>query len=498
MNLARIIEPHAADALALTSRNHHTTYGELRDHVAAMRGGLCGLGLVADDRVAIICGNNPLFVVSYLAALGAGLVAVPLNPSSPARELERELAAVGVRAAVVGPAGAGTFAALDRAAVPTLEHVVVTRDTDTLDGAVRYEDLAASVPAAVVDRAPDDLAALLFTSGTAGFPKAAMLSHGNLLANVEQMQAHPGRAQTADDVSFGVLPLFHIFGLNVVLGVSLAVGSRVLLIERFDPVSALEAVTRHGVTILPGAPTMWSAWGGLADADPMAFRSVRIATSGAARLPTEVARMYEERFGLVLSEGYGLTEASPVVTSSAGVNSRPGSIGVPLPGVEVRLVDADGDDVLVGDSGELWVRGPNVFKGYWNDPAATRAALDGDGWLHTGDIAVVDDDGFLYLVDRAKDLIIVSGFNVYPAEVEEVLLEHPAIDAAAVVGVAHPHTGEAVKAYVVVAPGRSVEEDEIIEFCAKHLARYKLPTKVMFVDELPQGAAGKVLRRALR
>ena len=221
-------------------------------------------------------------------------------------------------------------------------------------------------------------------------------------------------------------------------------------------------------------------------------------TTGAAPLSSDVARRMAERFGLDLSEGYGLTEAAPVVTSSIGVPHKVGSIGAPLPGIEVRLVDADGEDVLVGDEGEIWVRGPNVFQGYWDEPDATANALTDDGWLRTGDVAVVDDDGHLFLVDRAKDLIIVSGFNVFPAEVEGVLLEHPAIEAAAVLGVPHPYSGEAVKAYVVVAEGHSIEEDDVVSFCEIHLARYKCPDKVMFVPDLPQGLAGKVLRRELR
>jgi long-chain acyl-CoA synthetase len=199
---------------------------------------------------------------------------------------------------------------------------------------------------------------------------------------------------------------------------------------------------------------------------------------------------------MVVTEGYGLTEASPVVATAAGDVGKPGSVGLPLPGVEVRIVDADGQDALVGDPGEIWVRGPNVFAGYWEDDEATAAALTPDGWLRTGDVAVVDDDGEIFIVDRAKDLIIVSGFNVFPAEVEEVLVEHPGVEAAAVVGVPHPYTGEAVKAYVV-ASRDSVEEDELIAFCAEHLARYKCPDKVTFVDELPRGLAGKVLKRSL-
>jgi long-chain acyl-CoA synthetase len=284
----------------------------------------------------------------------------------------------------------------------------------------------------------------------------------------------------------------------VVLGTTLVAGAGLLLVERFDPSSAVEAIQKHHSTIVTGPPTMWQAWAGFPDLPPDAFASVRLAVSGAARLTDETARAFEERFDLPLAEGYGLTEASPVVTSSVGTDAPTGSVGVPVPGLEVRLVDESGEPALVGDSGEVWVRGPNVFLGYWNDPEASSAVLDENGWLHTGDVATVDDDGYLYLVDRVKDLIIVSGFNVYPAEVEDVLIQHPAIDACAVVGVPHPYSGEAVKAYVVTVRGESVEEDELIRFCSDRLARYKCPEKIWFVDEVPQGMGGKVLRRALR
>jgi long-chain acyl-CoA synthetase len=252
------------------------------------------------------------------------------------------------------------------------------------------------------------------------------------------------------------------------------------------------------VTVLAGAPPMWQAWATLPGAAPDAFETVRVAVSGASRLPVETASAMRERFGLTIEEGYGLTEASPTVTSSIGVDVVPGSIGRPIPGVEIRLVDADGDDAFLGDPGEIWVRGPNVFKGYWNDDAATAATLTSEGWLRTGDIAVADDAGNLTIIDRSKDLIIVSGFNVYPAEVEEALLLHPGVEAVAVVGVEHPHSGEAVKAYVVTAAGSRIEEQELTEFCATRLARYKCPSKILFVDELPQGMGGKVLKRSLR
>jgi len=491
-----MIDPHPDDSVALISRGKPTTYGELRSQVAGLRGGLVGLGLEPGDRVAIVCANNWYFVVSYLAVLGAGLVAVPLNPLSPAIELEHELSAISARALVAGPSARG-LSGVDRSKVPSLEHLIAAAGSELPD-AVALDEVMASDPVPVVDRDPDDLAVLVFTSGTAGSPKAAMLSHGNLAANIDQVQNDLGRRQDAADVTLGVLPLFHIFGLNVVLGVAFTSGSSVLLIERFDPASSIEAIVRHKVTVIAGAPTMWAAWADLPDTGASVFSSVRMATSGAAKLPPEVVDRMRRRYGVSLTEGYGLTEASPVVTTSTGLEYRAGSIGVALHGVELRLVDPDGTDTLFGDAGEIWVKGPNVFKGYWENPEATHAALTDDGWLRTGDIALVDDDGYLYLVDRVKDLIIVSGFNVFPAEVEEVLLQHPGIERCAVVGVSHPYSGEAVKAYVVPVPGRALEEDDIIGFCEQRLARYKCPEKVMFVDDLPQGMAGKVLRRVLR
>jgi len=497
MNLASILDPHPDDAVALISRGRTTTFGTLRQQVAAYRSGLAGLGLEPGDRVGIVSGTNWYFVASYFAVLGAGCVAVPINPASPPREIERELDTVGAAAVFVGPAGRAAFDGVDRSKAPSLRHVIVP-DDQAGDALTHLGALLAAEPAPIVDRADEDLAVLVFTSGTAGSPKAAMLSHGNLRANLEQLQAHPGRTLHAEDVVLGVLPLFHIFGLHVVLADALAAGAAVLLVERFDPSSAAESMARHGVTVVLGAPAMWVAWASMPEIDPAAFAKVRVAASGAAKLDPDVGATVRRRFGVTVTEGYGLTEAAPVVTSGIGVDAKPGSVGVPLPGVDVRLVDPDGDDVLVGDAGEVWVRGANVFQGYWHDDEATANALTPDGWLRTGDIAIVDDDGQLFIVDRAKDLVIVSGFNVFPAEVEEVLLEHPGVANAAIVGVPHPHTGEAVKAYVVAANGSTLEEDELIAFCAERLARYKCPTKVMFVDEIPTGPAGKVLRRSLR
>jgi long-chain acyl-CoA synthetase len=495
VNLAAVIENHPADDVAIVSRGDPTTFGTLRTQVAELRGGFTRLGIEPGDRVAMVAANNWVFVVSYLAVLGSGAVAVPLNPGSPAAELERELKAVGAKVVIGGAAGREALSGVDRAEAG-IEHVLSMGG----DGDERLEDLLGGETAPLVDRAADDLAVLVFTAGTSGFPKAAMLTHGNLLSNIEQVQSHPGRTVTSDDALLGVLPLFHIFGLNVVLGLGLSAGARVVLVERFDPVASLDTLQRHGITLVAGAPPMYTAWATMLGANPGAFGTVRLATSGAAPLPDEVGPAFQQRFGLPIHQGYGLTEAAPVVTSSlVDRPPRTGSIGVPLPGIEIRLVDEEGEDALVGDPGEIWVRGPNVFPGYWQDEEATSAALTDDGWLRTGDVAVADDDGWLYIVDRSKDLIIVSGFNVYPAEVEEALLEHPGIAQVAVVGNTHPYSGETVVAFVVVDPGaRLLEEDEVIEFCADRLARYKCPTKVNFVPSLPVGLGGKLLRRELR
>jgi long-chain acyl-CoA synthetase len=496
VNLASAIEAHPADAPALVSRGEVTSYGELRSQVAEIRGALVGRGVAPGDRVAIVAANSWHFVAAYLGVLGVGAVAVPLNPLSPPPELERELAIVGAGLTLADDT---SRPGLGGEEAKRLSAVDVTAIGDLLGGE----------PAALVERADDDLAVLLFTSGTAGLPRAAMLTHGNLRSNIDQIRAATvseaggttAGPPTADDVALGVIPLFHIFGLNAVLGLVLTVGGSVVLVERFDPAGALALLAEHKVTVVSGVPTMWRAWAdlpptGAGDANPMA--SLKLGVSGAAPLDPALRRAIAARYGVVLAEGYGLTEASPVVTSGVGYEAPDGSIGLPLPGLLVRLIDRFGEDALVGDPGEVWVKGPNVFAGYWDDPEATRATLTEDGWLRTGDLAVVDDDGFLWLVDRAKDVIIVSGFNVVPAEVEAVLVRHPDVSEAAVVSVPDPRTGEAVKAFVVPVEGASIGQDALIDYASRHLARYKCPSIITIVDELPHGLTGKLLRRRLR
>ena len=502
MNLATIVDSAPDAATALVAGDDAVSYGELRGRAAALRGALVRRGLAPGDRVALVLPNEPAFVAAYLAVLGAGGVAVPLNPAAPAPELESQLAAVQPTALIAGPTAAAALgtvlAGAGKGGRGALSTVVTTGGAD-LPGAEALDDLYGEDPAPLVERADDDLAVLMFTAGTAGAPKAAMLTHGNLRSNLEQTQRHPGRAVHPDDVILGVLPLFHVFGLNVALGLALYAGAAIVLVDRFDAAGTLAVVRAHGVTLIAGVPAMFHAWATLDGGGHDALSGVRLVVSGAAPLPPEVASAFEQRFGVPLHQGYGLTEASPTVTSSVvGQPPHPRSVGVPLPGVEVRLVDEDAEDAFVGDHGEIWVRGPNVFPGYWRDEAATAAALTPDGWLRTGDVAVVDDEGALYIVDRAKDLVIVSGFNVFPAEVEAALAASPDVGEVAVVGEPNARTGESVTAFVVPRPGRAPDPDALIGFCAGRIARYKCPSRVVLVDELPRGLAGKVLRRALR
>jgi long-chain acyl-CoA synthetase len=486
------------DRVALRWQDRSLTYGELDARVDAAAGALQHLGVEPGDRVALVLGNVPAFVEAHFGALRAGATVVPLNTGLTADELHHALSDSGATVVVGMPAVADVLLDL-REAIATLEHVVVAGGDAAIEiVAPRWRDLLDEErPCTDVERRPDELAALVYTSGTTGRPRGAMLTRRNLAANQDQSLAGRFRIEASDTVLL-VLPLFHIYALNVGLGTCVRVGATMVLVERFDPVGSLADIERCGVTIVLGAPPMYVAWLNVpGDADAMA--SVRLAVSGAAPLPRPVLDRFRDRFGITIEEGYGLTEAAPSVTSnSTAPEPRAGTVGMPLPGVELRLVGDDGEDVTPGDPGEVWVRGENVFQGYWNDDEASRAALTPDGWLRTGDVGVFDDDGYLRLVDRKQDLIIVSGFNVYPREVERVLYQHDAVAECAVVGVPHPYTGEAVKAFVVPREGAEISEDDVAAFCRSLLARYKCPGSVEVVDELPHTATGKVRRGALR
>lgn len=497
------------DKAALVCESGEVTYGALAARVAAAAAGLRAAGLVPGDRVALLLSNTPRFAEALYATLLAGGVAVPLNPQFTAVEIEGILRDAGARVVVTAAGHAATAAGL-RGTLPDLDVVLVEGDGDLPEGTRSWAAATAGeveVPAEVPvvdarpglpDGVPADLALLQYTSGTTGEPKGAMLTHGQLAANQRQMQGTRLRVGERD-VVYTVLPLFHIYALNVALGLSLTMGATLLLAERFDPRGALATIARHRASILVGAPPMYLAWAQLPDMGAHDLGSVRIAVSGAAPLPAEVLARTREVLGLDVWEGYGLTEAAPTVTSTAmGGAPVPGSVGRPLPEVELRLVDDLGQQVAPGELGEVAVRGPNVFAGYWRRRGETAEVLSADGWLATGDVGYLDGRGDLRLVERKRDLVIVSGFNVFPSEVEAALRTHAAVADAAVVGVPHPTTGEAVAAYVVAAPGATPSEDELLAHCRTRLARYKLPESVTVVDALPLLPTGKVKRRTLR
>jgi long-chain acyl-CoA synthetase len=365
-----------------------------------------------------------------------------------------------------------------------------------VDPATFAEVLASVQPAPeVVPRQDDDTAVILYTSGTTGHPKGAELTHGNLTRNAEVMITDLLRL-TADDVIFGGLPLFHAFGQTCTLNAAVARGASVSLLPRFDPGQALQVMAGHGVTIFMGVPTMYVA---LLHADKGGYdgSGLRLCLSGGAAMPVEVMRSFEDAFGCLVLEGYGLSETSPVASFTHPDRERkPGSIGTPIRGVEMRAVDGQGGEVPLGEVGEITIRGHNVMKGYWRRQEETAAAIP-DGWFRTGDMGRVDDDGYFFIVDRKKELIIRGGYNIYPREIEEVLYEHPAVAEAAVIGVPHPALGEEVAAAVVLKPGASATAPELRDYVKAQVAAYKYPRRIWIADTLPKGPTGKILKREI-
>ena len=474
------------------------TYGELDVQADRAAAAFQRAGLAKGDRVALMLGNSAHFVEAFYGALRAGLVVVPLNVTFTASEVAQILADCEAGAIVVAESFHGRLGGIAET-LPALERVIVAGASAPPMGSQTWKQFLAEGDAKPepVEVSGDDLALLPYTSGTTGTPKGAMLSHANLLANHAQMEQTRLSVQERD-VVLCVLPLFHIYALNVAMAFSLSRGATILLIERFDPLQTLEALAAQRASVIIGAPPIYIAWVNTPGVETYDLASVRYAVSGAAPLPKHVLNRFASELGITIWEGYGLTETSPLLTTVAmNAEALPGSVGRPVPGVELRLVDDRGQEVRPGDPGEVVVRGPNVFSGYWRQPEATAEVLDADGWFSTGDVGILDD-GNLYLVDRKKDMILVSGFNVYPREVEEVLFRHPKVAEAAVIGTPHPYTGEAVKAVVVLRPGEEATAEDITDYCRRYLARFKCPEVVEFVDALPINPSGKVLRRELR
>ena len=492
MNLADSLARTAAahpDRVAVRLGEDTLTYRDLDDASARVAGLLAARQVRPGDPVAIMLPNVAQFAVTYFGVLRAGGVVVPMNPLLKAREVAYYLADSGASVIFAWPVAAAQAEVGAKEA--EAEAVVV-------DPATFGDLLATATPEpAVVDRTADDTAVILYTSGTTGHPKGAELTHANLITNAEVtgldlLDIGP------DDVIFGGLPLFHSFGQTCTLNTAVAAGATLTVLPRFDPAQALRMLAEHRATIFAGVPTMFSALLHAPDRGDYDVSALRVSVSGGAAMPVEVLRQFEDAFGCIVLEGYGLSETSPVASFNHPDRERkPGSIGTPIRGVEMRVVDEAGHELPQGEVGEIAIRGHNIMKSYWRKPEATADAISAEGWFRTGDMGRVDEDGYYYIVDRKKDLIIRGGYNVYPREIEEVLYEHPAVAEAAVIGMPHAELGEEVGAAVVLKPGAAVSEDELRGFVKAQVAAYKYPRRVWFVDALPKGSTGKILKREI-
>ncbi len=490
MNLAQILSRTAAkhpDQVALKLDDLEITYSELDDASTRVAGLLSGIGLEPGDRVGIMLPNVPYFPMVYYGVLRSGGIVVPMNVLLKERETAFYLSDSEAKAVFAWhDFAAAASAGADEAGA---ECLVVEPG--------QFEDILAGAEplAEVADRSGDDTAVVLYTSGTTGQPKGAELTHSNLARNVEVTRETLITAGE-DDVILGALPLFHSFGQTCGMNVAVAGGACLTMIPRFDAGKALEIIARDRVTIFEGVPTMYAALLNHPKRDRFDLSTLRMCVSGGGPLPLEVMRGFEQAFDTIILEGYGLSETSPVASFNHPDRERkPGSIGTPIAGVGMKVIDDAGDEAPVGEPGEVVIRGHNVMKGYWRRPEATAAAIDADGWFKTGDIAKVDDDGYFFIVDRKKGLIIRGGYNVYPREIEEVLYEHPAVREAAVVGVPHPELGEEVGAAIALCEGSNATADEIRDHVKRQVAAYKYPRLVWIVDDLPKGPTGKILKR---
>jgi long-chain acyl-CoA synthetase len=490
-NLARNLTDSVArgpDDPALRMDDTVVTYRRLDELTAQLAGLLRARGIVAGDRVGIMLPNVPQFAVAYYAVLRVGATVVPMNVLLKRREVGFYLSDPQASLLIAWHGFA------DQAQAGAEEAGV---DLLLVEPEAFERELADAEPLVdVAERTGDDTAVILYTSGTTGTPKGAELTNANLRRNVEVcvdlFSIGP------DDVVLGALPLFHVFGQTCGLNTAVAAGACLTLIPRFDPAKALSIIERDQVSVFEGVPTMYSAMLHDAAADTTDVSSLRVCASGGAALPIEVLRGFEEKFDCQVLEGYGLSETSPVATFNHLDRERvPGSIGTPVDGVELKLIDDGGNEVRAGEVGEIAVRGHNVMKGYWRRPEETAEAIDADGWFKTGDLARVDDQGRYFIVDRKKEMIIRGGYNVYPREIEEVLYEHPAIREAAVIGVPHAELGEEIAAVIALKPGAEAAPEELRAFVKEQVAAYKYPRHVWIVDELPKGPTGKILKREI-
>ncbi len=512
INLASILEDNLRerpDKTAVVFGPVRLSFRQIDAMACQVANGLRKIGVKKGDKVALTCPNLPYFPAIWFGILKVGAVMVPLSVLLRPREIvyhltdSESVAYICFEGTPELPMGQGGMTALKE--VPSCKHFYVIPTApggpSPFEGVPTLADLMANQPptADTEQMEPNDTALIIYTSGTTGRPKGAELTHSNLLMNC--VIAARLFESVENDVSLGVLPLFHSFGISI-LDSNFLQGGTLVLITRFDAGVVLKTFQDEGVTIFAGVPTMYWDLLNYADADKFDLKKIadtlRLGISGGAALPVEVLRQFEEKYGIKILEGYGLSETSP--TASFNRADRPrkvGSIGLPIWGVEMKILDDDMKDVPVGKPGEVCIRGHNVMKGYYNKPEANAEAFRG-GWFHSGDIGTMDEDGYFYIVDRKKDMVIRGGFNVYPREVEEVLMMHPDISLAAVIGIPHAEYGEEVKAYIVPKAGKTPDPAEIIKWAKQEMAAYKYPRMVEVVDSLPLGPSGKILKLELR
>ena len=505
LNLAMLVEISARRSPAKTAVMLDAiklSYAELNGAANKIAGGLAKLGVRPGDKVAIMLPNTPHFVMCYYAILKAGATVVPLNVLFKRGEVEYHLDDSDATALIVWE-GFLEEAAAGFKGANRCSHLLVAQmpgsATQLPEGALPLNGLLADNPPAfdTVPTMPDDTAVILYTSGTTGRPKGAELSHFNMFFNA-YIGAEKVLRVGDEEVGLAVLPLFHSFGQTCVMNALLYAGGTITLLPRFEPQKALEILVRDKVSYFAGVPTMYFYLLNFPGADQYDLSALRRCCSGGSAMPVEVMHAFNKKYNVTILEGYGLSETSPVASfNTLDRDPKPGSIGLPIWGVEMRCVDAEGSQVPVGELGEIVIRGHNVMKGYYKRAEASAESIKG-GWFYTGDVAYKDEEGYFFIKDRVKDLIIRGGFNVYPREIEEVLYAHPAVAEAAVIGVPDQALGEEVKAVVAFKPGQVAEPQAIIDYCKERLAAYKYPRSVEIRETLPKTATGKILKRELK
>ncbi len=491
LNLASIVTESAVrtpGSPAVRLGSAELTYAELDERSARLAALLRAKGMQPGDRVGVMLPNVLEFPISYYGVLRAGGVVVPMNVLLKRREIAFYLEDSGAQLLLAWHG----FAAEARDGAADASADLIEVEPESFATLLAEHEPATDVAATE----EDDTAVILYTSGTTGKPKGAELTHLNLHRNADVASRTTCEIE-AGDVVFGGLPLFHSFGQTVGMNATLKVGACLSLVPKFDPAEALETMQRDRITHFYGVPTMFGALLHHPGRESYDTSALRQCITGGASMPVEVLRGFEQAFGAIVLEGYGLSETSPVSSSNhPGMERKPGSIGTPLEGVEMKVVDEDDNEVAQGEVGEIVIRGHNIMKGYWQRPDATAEAMRG-GWFHSGDMAKTDEEGYFYIVDRKKDLIIRGGYNVYPREVEEVLYEHPKIREAAVLGVPHDEWGEEIGAAVVLHEGEELEPEEVSAYVKERIAAYKYPRLVWFLDDLPKGPTGKILKREI-